>query len=83
MEKLLEEAIEGFGQIAMHEAGALDNHVLALQERWRLARRARGVGELLRDQFDLLPATGNRVRADHRTRVRLWNELARKLATSR
>ena len=54
VEYLLERAIDSVGQIAMHEAGALDNHLLALRERWAVARKARGVGELLRDQIDLL-----------------------------
>ena len=77
MEHLLERAIDGAGQIAMHEAGALDNHLLALRERWAVARKARGAGELLRDQFDLLPATRLRLAEDHELRLKLWRGLAR------
>ena len=78
MEHLLESAIDGAGQIAMHEAGALDNHLLALRERWSVARKARGAGELLRDQFDLLPATRLRLAEDHELRMKLWRGLARR-----
>ena len=77
VEHLLERAIDSVGQIAMHEAGALDNHLLALRERWAVARKARGVGELLRDQIDLLPATRLRLAEDHELRLKLWRSLAR------
>ena len=77
MDQLLERAIDGIGQIAMHEAGALDNHLLAMRERWMVARKARGVGELLRDQLDLLPATRLRLVEDHEMRRKLWRGLAR------
>lgn len=79
MEQLLERAIDGVGQIAMHEAGALDNHLLALRERWSVARKARGGIELLRDQIDLLPATRLRLAEDHQLRKKLWRGLARSL----
>jgi hypothetical protein len=79
MERLLERTIDSVGQIAMHEAGAIDNHLFALRERLAVARKARGVGELLRDQIDLLPASRNRLAADHRRRLRLWRELRRQL----
>ena len=79
MERLLERAIDGVGQIAMHEAGAFDNHWFALRERLAVARKARGVGELLRDQLDLLPATRARIAEDHQARLRLWRELRRSL----
>lgn len=78
VEHLLEEAIDGVGQIAMHEADALDSHLLALRERWTVARKARGVGELLRDQFDLFPATRLRLAEDHELRRKLWRGLARR-----
>jgi hypothetical protein len=76
MDKLLERAIDSVGQVAMYEAGALDNHLLALRERWAVARKARGVGELLRDQFDLIPATRLRLSEEHAARLKLWRELA-------
>ena len=81
MEQLLESAIDGVGQIVMHEAGALDNHLLGLRERLAVARRARGVGELLRDQFDLLPATRLRLAEDHELRLKLWRGLTRRFNT--
>jgi hypothetical protein len=76
MEHLIERAIDSVGQIAMYEAGALDGHLLALRERWAVARKARGVGELLRDQLDLIPATRLRLSEEHEARLRLWRELA-------
>jgi hypothetical protein len=76
MEELFERALDGASQIAMYEAGALDSLLLALRERWAVARRARGVGELLRDQFDLLPATRLRLSEEHAGRLKLWRELA-------
>lgn len=76
MDTLLERAIDSVGQIAMYEAGALDNHVLALRERWAVARKARGAGELLRDQIDLIPATRLRLSEEHTGRRKLWRELA-------
>lgn len=77
---LLDRAVDGISRIAVHEAESLDGHWLALRERWAVARRARGVGELLRDQFDLLPETRNRVRHDHQVRLTLWRGLAQELA---
>ncbi len=75
METFLERAIDGFGQLAMHEADALDGHLDALRERLAVARKARGLGELLRDQFDLIPSTRARFTRDHETRLRLLREL--------
>jgi hypothetical protein len=76
---LVDRAVEGFSRIAIHEAESLDGHWLALRERWAIARKARGVGELLRDQLDLLPETRNRVLHDHRVRLDLWRGLAQNL----
>lgn len=80
MENLIGRTIDSVGQIAMYEAGALDGHLLALRERWAVARKARGAGELLRDQLDLLPATRLRLLEEHQGRVRLWRELANRFA---
>jgi len=79
MENLFERAIDSVSQIAMYEAGALDSHLLALRERWAVARKARGVGELLRDQFDLIPATRLRLSEEHAARLKLWRQLAEQL----
>ena len=76
MENLFERAIDSVGQIAMYEAGALDNHLLALRERRAVARKARGAGELLRDQFDLIHATRLRLSEEHAARRKLWRSLA-------
>ncbi len=78
-DQLLDRAFDGFSRIAVHEAESLDGHWLALRERWAVARKARGVGELLRDQIDLLPETRNRVMHDHRVRLNLWRGLAQNL----
>jgi len=76
MKPVLERAIEDLGQILMHEAGVLDGHLDSLKERWAVARKARGLGELLRDQYDLLADTRQRIRRDHEARLRLWKKLA-------
>ncbi|MES0872634.1 hypothetical protein [Sinimarinibacterium thermocellulolyticum] len=65
--------------IVLHEADALDALAKAAGERLRLARRARSLGELWRDQVDLLPETRNRLRGDHAVRRRLWAGLVRDL----
>lgn len=71
----IDRAFENIGQLAMYEAEALDGHLLALREHLLVARKARGVAELLRDQFDLLPATAARLARDHRQRRQLWRRL--------
>jgi hypothetical protein len=73
---LIDRAFDGFSRIAIHEAESLDGHWLALRERLAVARKARGVGELVRNQIDLLPETRNRVLHDHRVRRDLWRGLA-------
>src|SRR5579872_5570601 len=75
MEALFNRSIDRFGRIAMHEAGVIDGHVDALRMRWAVARKARSLGELLRDQYDLLPDTRARIARDHRERLRLWRRL--------
>jgi|GEM_PF-1681171 len=73
----IDRAIDGLGQLAAHEAQSLDRHALALRERLSVARKARGVGELLRDQLDLIPATTMRFAHDHRVRRKLWSDLGK------
>lgn len=75
----LDRMCSGVALIALHEAGALQGHLEALHERLRVARRARSVGELLRNQFDLLPESRNRWQRDHHVRVELWSGLMRDL----
>lgn len=73
----------GLRLLVLHEAGAMRGHVMAVDERVRVARRARGLGELLRDQVDLLPESRNRWRRDHAVRRQLWRGLARDLRAPR
>lgn len=80
--KALDRVCSGVALIALHEAGSLQGHLEALNERLRIARRARSVGELVRDQFDLLPETRNRWQRDHRVRRELWDGLIRDLRSS-
>lgn len=70
----------GVATLALHEADAARGHVNELGERLRVARRARGVGELLRDQLDLFPESRNRLQRDHDVRRRLWRGLIRDLS---
>lgn len=79
----LDDALEGLEQWAVHEAASIDRHWLALRERVRVARRARGVGELLRNQIDLLPATTARLAEDHRKRVELLRALKTRVGRER
>jgi hypothetical protein len=71
----VEPALHGLWRLAEHELNACEGHLLALQEHWRVARRARRTAELVRDQFDLLPATHSRLANDHRQRVKLLRQL--------
>ena len=71
----LERTLDQLGGIVRHESESLHRHRLAVAERLRVAQRARGLGELLRDQIDLIPATTARLAADHRVRRRLWRQL--------
>jgi hypothetical protein len=75
----LDRVLSGVALIALHEAGSVQGHFEALGERVRVASRARGVGELLRDQVDLFPESGSRWRRDHRVRRELWNGVIRDL----
>lgn len=74
--------LDSLSLIALHEADALNAHFNAAGERLRLARQARGLHELWRDQVDLLPESRNRLRDDHAVRRRLWSGLARDLKLS-
>ncbi|MDP3858646.1 MAG: hypothetical protein Q8Q73_12880 [Stagnimonas sp.] len=72
-------AREGLSLLAEHETNALGDHLLALNRRVRVARKARSLGELLRDQLDLLPDTGARLHRDQRLRLQLLTGLRRDL----
>lgn len=79
----LDRIVGGFSLLVLHETGSLQGHVAALQERLRLAQRARGLGELLRDQVDLLPESRNRLRRDQQIRRQLWRGWVRDLRVPR
>lgn len=73
------DTLDDIGRIAAHEFSVLDRHRRALAERLLVARRARDTGELLRNQFDLLPATAARIAENHRQRRALWRGFAERL----
>ena len=75
-------AREGLSLLAEHETNALGDHLQALNRRVRVARKARSLGELLRDQLDLLPDTGARLRRDQRLRLQLITGLQRDLRSA-
>lgn len=76
----LERALDELNVIVRHESESLRRHRMAVDERIRVARRARGISELVRNQFDLLPATAARLAADHQVRRRLWRRLGERLS---
>jgi len=69
--------VNGLALIAVHELSALRAHFSATGIRYRVARRARDAGELLRDQFDLTAETLNRLSRDQRLRRELWRSVIR------
>ena len=58
-------ARQGLSLLAEHETNALGDHLQALNRRLVVASKARSLGELLRDQIDLLPDTRARLNRDH------------------
>ena len=64
----LQRAVGGLALVLMHEADALAGHYAEVRERLSVARRARGLGELVRDQMDLLAETRARLTLDQRER---------------
>ncbi len=66
--QMIHTAFDGLQVLVEHENTALDNQLAGLRERLLIARRARNLGELLRDQIDLLPDTHARLRRDHSLR---------------
>lgn len=63
-----ERAVDGAALVLIHELEALGGHWAELRERMAVARQARGVGELVRTQVDLLPETRARLTLDQRER---------------
>ncbi len=68
---MLNTAVDGFSVLVEHESNALENLLASLRERLVVARKARKLSELLRDQIDLLPDTQARLRRDHTIRRQL------------
>jgi hypothetical protein len=71
----LSRAVDGAALVLLHELDALGGHWVEVRERVAVARKARGFGELLRNQVDLLPETRARLSLDQRERralVRSW-----------
>lgn len=75
----LDRVFGGAALIALHEAGSLQGHLEGVNERLRVAARARNVGELIRNQIDLIPETRNRFVRDHTVRRELWRGFVRDL----
>ena len=61
-------AVGGLALIVLHEIDALLRHWVEVRERLAVASQARGVGQLVRDQVDLLPETRARLHLDQRER---------------
>ena len=64
----LERAVGGATEMLMHEIDALSGHWAEVRERLAVARKARGLGDLVRTQADLLPETRARLVLDQRER---------------
>lgn len=75
-------AMDGFSVLVEHETNAFDNLVASLRERISVARKARNVGELLRNQLDLLPDTQARLSRDHAVRGQLLKGFGRDIRGS-
>jgi len=80
--QMINTAVDGLSVLVEHESSALDNQISGLFERLVVARKARSVGELLRDQLDLLPDTQARLRRDHSVRRALLKGLTHDLRGS-
>jgi hypothetical protein len=72
-------AADGVSSLGGHELAALSGHWAEVRERLAVARKARGLGELVRDQFDLLPETRMRLALDQRERTRLLRDVLARL----
>lgn len=78
-EHYVDRILGGLRLIAVHEVDAVQAHLAAVGERVRVAQQARDLGELVRNQFDLLPESRNRWRRDHVVRQELWRGFVRDL----
>ncbi len=80
--QLLNMAVDGLSLLAEHENHSFANLWNAAKARAAVAKKARGLGELLRDQFDLLPDTLASVQRDHQLRLALLEGLGRDLRST-
>ena len=64
-------AVGGLALMVMHEIDALSRHTVEVRERLIVARKARGLSELVREQVDLLAETRARLQLDQRERLAL------------
>jgi hypothetical protein len=71
----VDRTLQDLRNLTGHEADAITGHWSELAERLAVARRARDVVELVRDQIDLLPETRARLRRDHYRRRTLLRGL--------
>src|SRR6185503_20090817 len=75
----LEWALDGATLLLQHEIDALSGHWVEVGERLALARKSRGLGDLVRNQVDLLPETRLRLLLDQHERKALlhswWTDL--------
>jgi len=69
----------GLAELFAHERKTWSGHWAELHERLAVARKARNLGELLRDQLDLLPETRARLRGDQRERGALLRNWLREI----
>lgn len=65
--------LDAFALLVMHELDAMEGHLAEARERVAVARAARGLSDLLRTQFDLIPETRARLRLNSRERRALVN----------
>lgn len=77
--RVADRAVGSLSLIVAHELDALSGHLAEARERVAVALKARGVGELIRTQFDLFPETVARLELDQRERRELISELLKDL----
>ena len=76
----VDRALHDLKQLSRHEADVLSGHWSEVEERFAVARRARDLLELVRDQLDLLPETGARLTRNRQRRRAMLRELIGDLA---
>lgn len=72
-------AVGGLALIVAHELDAVSGHWAEARERIAVARQARRVSELVRNQVDLFPETRARLTLDQRERRALVRDFIKEL----